>query len=85
MVWGAGPPCRPGRPARLFFLRGPAWRPPSGSIWRPRPLKRFPGIQVEGSASRSGFALLSPMSWRFVQMLEADQPLHHNVKCPQQP
>ena len=23
MVWGAGLPCRPSRPARFFFLRGP--------------------------------------------------------------
>ena len=34
-------PAWPGRPAgRIFFLRGPARRPPSGSIWRPRPLKK---------------------------------------------
>ena len=32
MVWGTGPPCRPGRPARFCFLRGPARRPPPGSI-----------------------------------------------------
>ena len=27
MVWGAGPPCRPGRPARFFFRGAPSGAP----------------------------------------------------------
>ena len=29
MVWGAGPPCRPGRPARCFLFEGPRPAPPA--------------------------------------------------------
>ena len=37
MVW-EGRPAMPAWPAgQILFLRGPAWRPPPGSIWRPPP------------------------------------------------
>ena len=43
MVW-LGRPAMPAWPAgQIFFFRGPVRRPPPGSIWRPRPLKKKSG------------------------------------------
>ena len=38
---GAGPPCRPGRPAGRIFFQRPRPTPPPGSLWRPRPLNHI--------------------------------------------
>ena len=58
-------PAWPGRPAgRIFFLRGPARRPPSGSIWRPRPLKKK--VRPAGRPGQAGMAGRPPIPY-FVQ------------------